>query len=201
MADIRTENHTSNTCESEFFYDNGMQQNCPFDLNPSVDLFLFNFLPLQSEQDIQSELQEKQRQLLELKKKKLELELAATQKQLSIVAVAPPPPQSHPTFVDPTKILNTTDVVMRADTLPNVMPVIAKPITAIPPPNFMPAQMPVSNVRTRIAPVNPSMVSCVRLRDPRLARQTPLTTTKPHAMNHTTQPINNHIPPKLSSRK
>lgn len=156
---------------------------------------------LQSEKHIQTELQIKQRELLELKKRKLELELAATQKQLSTVVVAQPPPpsQPHPVIVDPSNMLNTQETPIR-DPLPNVMPVITKPVTSIPPPNFIPAQMPTSNVRTRIAPVNPTMVSSVRLRDPRLARQTPQNMPKTHAMGHTTHPMN-HIPPKLSTRK
>lgn len=140
----------------------------------------------------------KQRQLLELKKRKLELELAATQKQLSTVVVAQPPTPPHPVIVDPSKILNSTQDPPIRDPLPNVvMPVITKPVTSIPPPSFIPAQMPVSNVRTRIAPVNPTMVNSVRLRDPRLARQTPQTIPKTDAMI-----TMNHIrPPKLSSRK
>lgn len=142
----------------------------------------------------------KQRQLLELKKRKLELELAATQKQLSTVVVAQPTSQpqqlTHPVIVDPAQLLNTQEP------LPNVvMPVVQKPVPTIPPPTFIPTQMPVSNVRTRIAPVNPAMVNSVRLRDPRLARQTPQSMPKTHAMNHPSQPMNEHILPKLSSRK
>lgn len=159
----------------------------------------FFFIVQQSEQDIQTELQQKQRELLELKKKKLELELAATQKQLSTVAVVAPP--SHPAFVDP-MLLNTQEVGIR-DSLPNVMPAIVKPNTSLPPPNYIipPTQMPVSNVRARIAPVNPQMVIATRLRDPRLARQTPQAIPKSHGMNHSTQPMNNHLLPKIASRK
>lgn len=153
---------------------------------------------LQSEKHIQNELQKKQRELLELKKQKLELALAATQKQLSTVVVAQP----HPVIVDPSKMMNVTQETPKRDPLPNVMPVITKPITAIPPPAFIPAQISTSNVRTRIAPVNPAMVSNVRLRDPRLARQTPHTVPKTHVMSHTTHPMNDHhMPPKLSTRK
>lgn len=123
--------------------------------------------------------------------------MAATQKQLSTVVAPQVPPPPHPVIVDPSTMLTNPLEVP----IPNVMPVITTPVTSIPPPTFMTAQMPVSNVRMRIAPVNPTMVNSVRLRDPRLARQTPQSIAKSHAMNHTTQPLNDHIPPKLSSRK
>lgn len=128
---------------------------------------------------------------MELKKRKLELELAATQKQLSTVVVTQPPPP-HPGIVDPTKPLNPSDVVIHEP-----QPTFTQPPP--PPSTFIPAQIPASNVRTRIAPVHPAMVN--RSRDPRLARQTQQTMPKSHAMSHITQPMNDHIQPKMSTSK
>lgn len=148
--------------------------------------FCTNF---QTEKDIQTELQIKQRELLELKKRKLELELAATHKQLGLppTTVAQPP---HAAIVDPTKIFNPNELLKRDPMLPCV-PLVPKPVNIIAQPAFIPNQIPTSNVRTRIAPVNPALVSSVRSRDPRLMRQTLQAVPIPPSV--ITQSINEHI--------
>ncbi|XP_055310465.1 uncharacterized protein LOC129573660 isoform X2 [Sitodiplosis mosellana] len=148
-----------------------------------------NFFSTTTEKDIQTELQIKQRELLELKKRKLELELAATQKQLATTTVMPP---THPAAVDPSIIVNTKDLAKQ----PVVLPVVTKPTKIIAQPAFIPNQMPTSNVRPRIAPVNSALVSSMRIRDPRLARQPPQMVAP--AQNLPSIPsINDHFPSKL----
>lgn len=90
--------------------------------------------------------------------------MAATQKQLATTTVMP---QTHPAVVDPSINVNPKELA--------VVPVVTKPIKIVPQPAFIPNQLPPpSNVRTRIAPVNPALVaSSMRIRDPRLARQPP----------------------------
>lgn len=147
---------------------------------------------------MQTELQIKQRELLELKKRKLELELAATQKQLAITPTTVLP-QPHSAMTDPTKLLNSNELTTRDPVIiPTIMPVIPKPSVVIPHSQaFIPGHMPPRST-PRIAPVNPTMVNSVRLRDPRLARQNPQTI----AQGNTSQPMNDHhIPPKISTRK
>lgn len=141
------------------------------------------FITFQTEKDIQTELQIKQRELLELKKRKLELELAATQKQLGLAptTVAQPP---HTAMVDPNELL-------KRDPMQPCVPLVPKPVNIITQPAFIPNQIPTSNVRTRIAPVNPALVSSVRSRDPRLMRQTLQTVPIPPSV--ITQSINEHI--------
>lgn len=156
-------------------------------------VFLFHF---QTEKDIQTELQIKQRELLELKKRKLELELAATQKQLCLTVPTAVPP--HPPIADPIKMVNPNEMLKR-DQMPSGVPLVPKPVNVIPPPSFVPSQIPASNVRTRIAPVNPAMVSSVRSRDPRLMRQPPPTAPIPPSV--ISQSINEHIQQKLPPSK
>lgn len=141
---------------------------------------------------------------MELKKRKLELELAATQKQLVMTSTPGGPVVTQPTqpaIVDPIKALNPKEIAKcdPVTTMPIVMPVIPKPVNMIPQQPFMPGQMPPRST-TRIAPVNPSMVNSVRLRDPRLARQTPQNIAQSQPI--TSQPANeHHLLPKISSRK
>lgn len=130
---------------------------------------------------------------MELKKRKLELELAATHKQLGMTsaAVVPPP---HPVVVEPAKLMNPKELGM-----PTVMPVITKPVNIGNQSAFVPNQMPNSNVRTRIAPVNPALVNSMRSRDPRLARQT--AQTIPPSLTIPITSINQHFPSKLLPSK
>lgn len=103
-----------------------------------------------------------------------------------------------PTIVDPNKMLSAKEYGKR-DPMQPTMPVIPKPVNIVTQAAFIPIQMPPSNVRTRIAPVNPTMVSSVRLRDPRLARQPPPTMmghSNPNLASHQ----NDHIQ-KLPPRK
>lgn len=160
------------------------------------------FYVSQSEKDIHTELATKQRELLELKKRKLELELAATQKQLA--TTAPPvqhvthvphithvphvPHVPHAAIVDPIKMLNSNELLNR-DALHAIVPKPAGNVIAQPP--YIPNHIPPPNVRTRIAPVNPALVSSVRSRDPRLMRQPPPTVPIPPSV--ITQSINEHI--------
>lgn len=144
-------------------------------------------------------MQIKQRELLELKKRKLELELAATQKQLGLTPTTVAP-QPIPVVPDPGRIVNMKEMAKHEPIAMSMMPIIPpKPLNVIAQPPFIPNQMPPTNVRTKIAPVNPSMVNSVRLRDPRLARQTPQNIAQPPTVP--SHPMNDHhILPKVSSR-
>lgn len=144
-------------------------------------------------------MQIKQRELLELKARKLELELAATQKQLGRTPTSVVP-MAHPAIVDQTKMLNPKDLAKQT-----AMPInTTKPVNIVSKPAFIPNQMPpTSNVRTRIAPVNSALVSSMRSRDPRLARQgTQAPPTSLTAQPTTQIPgINEHFPTKLPPSK
>lgn len=134
--------------------------------------------------------------MLELKKRKLELELAATQKQLGLTPTTMPTVlPTHPTVViDPTKISTPKDIGK-----PPVMPAISKPVTIVNQATFIPNQMPPSNVRTRIAPVNSALVNSMRSRDPRLRQstQTVAQTQPPLSIAS----ISEHYPTKLGPSK
>lgn len=103
----------------------------------SIMFFFCFLLAIQSEKDLQTELQIKQRELLELKKRKLELELAATAKQLGLAvtttAVVPT------TIIDPAKMINQSDLTetYTAKRVAPVMPVVPKiqvpslPVTSV----------------------------------------------------------------------
>lgn len=138
--------------------------------------------------------------MLELKKRKLELELAATHKQLGLTPTTIAP-QTIPVITEPVRITNSKEMAKPMTVPPTIMPIIPpKPVNVIAQPPFIPNQMPPSNVRTKIGPVNPTMVNSVRLRDPRLARQTPQNMAHPPTIP--SHPMNDHhVLPKVSSCK
>lgn len=81
-------------------------------------LFFIEHMFQQSENDLQTSLQHKQRELLELKRRKLELELAATTKQLAAQTNAPVSDQ----LVVPATATPTSVTVAVPVTLNNPMP-------------------------------------------------------------------------------
>ncbi|XP_055704060.1 uncharacterized protein LOC129802348 isoform X2 [Phlebotomus papatasi] len=133
--------------------------------------------------EMQSQLRDKQRELLELQKHKLELELVATRQRIeeeekkinlqtaSVKMVNPPPIMIPPSVSVPPP--NSMGFLPRPGTFPSVMPPHTRPpITAtatIAPFGPMPP-IPMAG-KTRVAPVNPALVSSVQMRDPRLVRQ------------------------------
>lgn len=119
--------------------------------------------------------------------------MAATQKQLATTTVLPP--TTHPTVVDPAIIVNPKELAK-----PPVMPVVTKPVKIVNQPAFIPNQIPSSNVRTRIAPVNSALVSSMRTRDPRLTRQPPQVIA-PAQILPSIPSINDHYPSKLPPSK
>ncbi|XP_059622586.1 uncharacterized protein LOC132265822 [Phlebotomus argentipes] len=129
--------------------------------------------------EMQSQLRDKERELQELQKHKLQLELVATQKkieeeeqklnmQMTSLQMAIPPPVIGPPGVRPPVVRG---FMPRPGTFPSVVPHMGAPVTAtasMSPFASMPAPM---MGKTRVAPVNPALVSSVQLRDPRLVRQ------------------------------
>lgn len=137
MANLCPENLTSHPRKSKFFLHNGSFIFKPWEKVQFNNVFFCFLLAIQSEKDLQTELQIKQRELLELKKRKLELELAATAKQLGLAvtttAVVPT------TIIDPAKMINQSDLTetYTAKRVAPVMPVVPKiqvpslPVTSV----------------------------------------------------------------------
>ncbi|XP_055694535.1 uncharacterized protein LOC129796532 isoform X2 [Lutzomyia longipalpis] len=129
--------------------------------------------------EMQAQLRDKQRELLELQKHKLELELVATkqrieeeEKKINIQTASVKMVNQPPIMIPPGMPPNAMRGFMpRPGTFPPTMPHAGVPSVTVTAAMGGPFGPPPMMGKTRVAPVNPALVSSVQLRDPRLVRQ------------------------------